>query len=177
MRPPSYRGARGSAGRTSTGGRSGLRFDGRGRGRGRSGQFRDEGPPSSLEEIGTFLHACEGEIVCLSTNKKVPYFNGAVYLENKTQVGKVEEIFGPVNDKMFTVKLIEGVNAESYEKGAKFYISPDKLLPVERFINPVSGGRASGRGRAGRAPGMRGGRGGRGTARGAARGRGGRSRF
>jgi len=25
---------------------------------------------------------------------QVPYFNGPIFLENKTQVGKVEEIFG-----------------------------------------------------------------------------------
>lgn len=35
--------------------------------------------------------------MCKLTNEKVPYFNGPIFLENKTQVGKVEEIFGPIN--------------------------------------------------------------------------------
>lgn len=87
MRPPN-RGGRVLDVRSGNSGRTGSRFSsaGRGRGRGRGGQFRDEGPPAAIEEIGTFLHACEGEIVCKSTNKKIPYFNGAIYLQNKTQV-------------------------------------------------------------------------------------------
>ena len=56
-------------------------------------------------EVGEFIHACEGEAVCKLTNPKVPYFNGPIFLENKTQVGKVEEIFGPINASMFTIKM------------------------------------------------------------------------
>lgn len=33
--------------------------------------------------MGKFVHACEGEIVCLSINTKIPYFNAPIYLENK----------------------------------------------------------------------------------------------
>ena len=61
---------------------------------------------------------------------QVPYFNGPIFLENKTQVGKVEEIFGPINASMFTIKMAEGIVATSYSKGDKFHISPDKLLPM-----------------------------------------------
>jgi H/ACA ribonucleoprotein complex subunit 1 len=67
---------------------------------------------------------------------QVPYFNGPIYLENKTQVGKVEEIFGPINASYFTIKMMDGVAAASYAKGDKFYIAPDKLLPMERFLQP-----------------------------------------
>ena len=28
---------------------------------------------------------------------QIPYFNAPIYLENKTQIGKVEEILGPIN--------------------------------------------------------------------------------
>jgi rRNA processing protein Gar1 len=35
--------------------------------------------------MGTFLHACEGEIVCESVNTKIPYFNAPIYLENKVR--------------------------------------------------------------------------------------------
>ena len=96
----------------------------------------------------------------------MPYFNGPIFLENKTQVGKVEEIFGPINASMFTIKMAEGVVASSYSKGDKFHISPDKLLPMERFL-PQKGGGGGGRG------GGRGGRGGRGGGRGGRGGRGG----
>lgn len=36
-----------------------------------------------LAEMGTFLHATEGEMVCESINTKIPYFNAPIYLENK----------------------------------------------------------------------------------------------
>ena len=90
--------------------------------------------------------------MCKLTNPKVPYFNGPIFLENKTQVGKVEEIFGPINASMFTIKMAEGVVASSYSKGDKFHISPDKLLPMERFLGGGGGG-GGGRGGGRRIPG------------------------
>ena len=45
--------------------------------------------PDQVVAMGEFLHACEGEMVCKSTNEKIPYFNAFIYLENKTQIGKV----------------------------------------------------------------------------------------
>jgi len=81
--------------------------------------------------MGTMVHAVEGEMLVASTNSKVrlrcrraaltaqvPYFNapicarshaaarlsGAV-LENKSSVGKVDEILGPINEVYFTVKV------------------------------------------------------------------------
>lgn len=36
-------------------------------------------------EMGNFLHACEGDIVCESVNAKIPYFNAPIYLENKVR--------------------------------------------------------------------------------------------
>mmetsp|Transcript_7661 Transcript_7661/g.28049 ORF Transcript_7661/g.28049 Transcript_7661/m.28049 type:complete len:167 (+) Transcript_7661:121-621(+) len=159
MRPP-VRGGRGGSGR---GGPRSPGFAARGRGRG--GQFRDEGPPATVVEVGTFMHACEGEIVCKLTSPKIPYFNGQIYLENKTQIGKVEEIFGAVSEVMFTIKLLDGIDAKSYSKGSTFHINPDKLLPIERFTAPSSAqsknARGGGRGRGGPARGR--GRGGRGA--------------
>lgn len=29
---------------------------------------------------------------------QIPYFNAPIFLENKTQIGKVEEILGPINN-------------------------------------------------------------------------------
>ncbi|KAL7216143.1 hypothetical protein ACSBR1_028148 [Camellia fascicularis] len=51
-----------------------------------------------MAKISTFLHACEGDAVTKLTNEKIPYFNAPIYLQNKTQIGKVEEIFGPINE-------------------------------------------------------------------------------
>jgi H/ACA ribonucleoprotein complex subunit 1 len=143
--------------------------------------------------MGTFMHACEGEMVCTSTNAKVPKFNAPIYLENKTSVGKVDEILGPVNDVYFTIKPAEGIQATSFKSGDKFFIGGDRLLPLEMFLpkpKPAPGApkvkRAGGRGgprgagrggprgggRGGFGGGFGGGRGG-GFSRGGAGGRGG----
>jgi len=54
---------------------------------GRGGfQQRDMGPPAQVLEMGTFVHACEGEMVVESTNPKVPHFNAPIYLENKVRL-------------------------------------------------------------------------------------------
>ena len=51
-----------------------------------------------LLEVGHCVHPCEGDLVCKSDIEKVPYFNAPIYLENKSQIGKVDEIFGPMQD-------------------------------------------------------------------------------
>jgi len=85
------------------------------------------------------MHATEGEMVCNSTNVKIPYFNAPVFLENKTPIGKVDEILGPVNQVYFTIKPSEGIQAGSFKTGDKFYIGGDKLLPLEKYVNVYSG--------------------------------------
>lgn len=109
-----------------------------GRGSGASGRGRGSSSrdliPETVVELGRFLHACEGEAICGLTQSKVPYFNAPIFTENKTQVGKIEEIFGPISKVMVTIKLLEGVQATSYSPGDTFHISPDKLLSLERFL-------------------------------------------
>lgn len=112
-------------------GRGGFRG---GRGGSRGGFGAPQGPPDTVLEMGSFMHSCEGDIMCRSINVKIPYFNAPIYLENKTQVGKVDEILGPLNEVFFTIKPSEGVQATSFKDGDKFFISPDKLLPLERFL-------------------------------------------
>lgn len=138
-------------------------------------------------EMGTFVHACEGELVCSSINPKIPYFNAPIYLENKTSIGKVDEILGPLNQVFFTIKPQDGIQATSFKAGDKFYIGGDKLLPLEKFLprpKPPPGAAKVAkrtRGGPGGARGMRGGfsRGARGAprGRGAPPGRGGRGGF
>lgn len=135
------------------------------------------GPPESVLEMGAFTHACEGEMVCRSVNVKIPYFNAPIYLENKAQIGKVDEILGPLNEVYFTVKLQDGVVATSFKPKDKVYIAPDKLLPVERFLpkpksapNKIAKRPSAGGARGGAHGGGRGARGGRGGSFGGSRG-------
>lgn len=58
-----------------------------------------------VTEVATFLHACEGDAVTKLSNEKIPHFNAAIYLENKTQIGKVDEIFGPINESVSSLSL------------------------------------------------------------------------
>jgi hypothetical protein len=50
----------------------------------------------------------------------------------KTQIGKVDEILGPINQVYFTVKPQDGIVATSFKAGDKVYIGGDKLLPLEK---------------------------------------------
>jgi len=86
-------------------------------------------------EMGSFIHAVEDEMLCSSLMAdKVPYFNAPIYLQNKSIIGKVDEILGPINEVYFSVKMGEGMVASSFKKGDKVYIGGDKLLPIERFL-------------------------------------------
>ncbi|KAF2288204.1 hypothetical protein GH714_004979 [Hevea brasiliensis] len=123
------------------------------------------------EKVSTFLHACEGDAVTKLTNEKIPYFNAPIFLQNKTQIGKVDEIFGPINESYFSIKMMEGIVATSYSPGDKFYIDPNKLLPLARFL-PQPKGQAQAAARGGRG-GSRGGSRGGGRGGGGFRGRGG----
>ncbi|KAL6898774.1 Gar1 domain-containing protein [Trichoderma evansii] len=170
----SFRGGSRGGGRGGAGGFRG--------GRGGGFQQRDMGPPAQVQEMGKFIHACEGEMVCESINPKVPHFNAQIFLENKTAVGKVDEVLGPINQVFFTIKPSEGIQATSFKEGDKFYIAPEKTLPLEKFLpkpKPPPGApkpkRAGGASRGGPRGGGRGGfsRGGRGGAGGFG-GRGGR---
>ncbi|KAI9300706.1 Gar1/Naf1 RNA binding region-domain-containing protein [Cunninghamella echinulata] len=153
------------------GSRGGGSRGGRGGGRGGFNSF-SQGPPSEVVPMGQFQHACEGEMVCKSINTKIPYFNAPIFLENKTQIGKVDEILGPLNDVYFTIKMQEGMVASSFKVDDKVYIGTDKLLPLERFLpKPKVAGKASKpTGLQGKVEKRGGGRGGRGGARGGSRG-------
>jgi H/ACA ribonucleoprotein complex subunit 1 len=131
----SFRGGGSRGGGGFRGGRGGDRGGGGfrgGRGGGGRGGFSSfqTGPPDAVFEMGQYLHACEGEMVCRSINTKIPYFNAPIYLENKSQIGKVDEILGPLNEVFFTVKLSEGFVATSFKADDKVYIAGDKLLPL-----------------------------------------------
>lgn len=88
-----------------------------------------------LSEMGSFLHSVEDEMLCSSLIvDKVPHFNAPIYLQNKSVIGKVDEILGPINEVYFSVKMGEGMVASSFKKGDKVYIAAEKLLPIDRFL-------------------------------------------
>lgn len=86
---------------------------------------------------GTFLHKSENTFVVKCTDMtRFPKFNRGVYLENKSKVGSVDEILGPLNAFYFSVKPAEGVNPASFKEGQVFYMSPEDLLSTDRFTRP-----------------------------------------
>lgn len=90
---------------------------------------------NAFAEMGSFIHAVEDEMLCSSLMPdKVPHFNAPIYLQNKSVIGKVDEILGPINEVYFSVKMGDGMVASSFKKGDKVYISGEKLLPIERFL-------------------------------------------
>jgi len=166
----SFRGGRGGSfggGSSQRGGRGGF-----GGGFGGGNRYQDAGS-DEIMPLGTFMHASEGDMFCKSVNEKIPYFNAPVFLENKTQIGKVDEILGPINELFFTVKCQEGVIATSFKANDKIFVGTDKLLPIDRFLPKPKGAKvkkSSSAGGRGGAPSRGGARGGFGGSRGGSRG-------
>jgi H/ACA ribonucleoprotein complex subunit 1 len=60
---------------------------------------REEGPPQELTEVGEVMHGSEeNQLLCKATASRVPWYSKMVYLENKAEVGTVDEVLGPVSD-------------------------------------------------------------------------------
>eukprot|EP00388_Colpodella_angusta_P006249 GDKJ01018655.1.p1 GENE.GDKJ01018655.1~~GDKJ01018655.1.p1 ORF type:complete len:418 (+),score=109.10 GDKJ01018655.1:1-1254(+) len=175
----SFRGGRGA----SSGGRGGFSGGRGGRGGFGAGGRGPMGPPDQVVPIATFMHSVPGTptlFFCKSTlTNQVPFYC-RLFRENKTELGKVDEIMGPINEVYFSATPSEGINASSLKSGEVIYADPTSLKDLQIFLprpaksekKPTSrggatggrGGAAGGRGRGGSA----GGRGGRGGARGGA---------
>lgn len=108
----------------------------------------DQGPPDHVIPFGEFQYPCENDLVCKAQIENVPYFNAPIYLENKEQVGKVDEIFGNIRDYYITVKLGECMKADNFKKKQTLFIDPNKLLPLARFL-PAPPGQKRGVGKPG----------------------------
>ncbi|CAH9108128.1 unnamed protein product [Cuscuta europaea] len=94
-----------------------------------------EGPPSDVIQVFAFMHACEGDAVTKLTNEKIMYFNAPIYMQNKTHIGKMDEIFSPISESLISIKMMERIIASSYSSGDKFHIDPVKLLPLARSFH------------------------------------------
>ncbi len=72
---------------------------GRGGGRGGFGRPNWDAPPSSVIEVGSVMHPCEEYLVVKhQLADKVPIFGRPVYLENKSKIGMIDDVFGPINE-------------------------------------------------------------------------------
>lgn len=152
------RGGGGGGGR-GRGGGGGFRGGRGGRG---GGGFGDYGPPERVIKMGTLSHTCQEDLVVKSCLGDVPYFNAPIYLENKQQIGKIDEIFGGIREYLVSVKCSENVKANSFAANSDLFIDPAKLLPLSRFLPQPPGakrigGRGGGRGGGGRGGGRGGG--------------------
>jgi H/ACA ribonucleoprotein complex subunit 1 len=161
---------------------------GRGGGRGGGGGFQRNNwseTPNTIVQIGCFMHACEDMIILNNKIKdKVPKFNHPIYLENKTKIGIIDDVFGPINEMNFSIKCDTGVKPTSFLADQKLYMQPDHFLYMSRFLpkpkpDPLAAkpkkvkgaGGSAGFGDRGGRGGFRGGdRGGRGGFRGGDRG-------
>ena len=56
---------------------------------------------------------------CTVLEKKVPLLMRSIYKENKTLIGKVDDVFGPVTAPGIAIKPTEGVKGESFKSGDK----------------------------------------------------------
>lgn len=101
---------------------------------------RDQGPPERVDPVCVFSHTCGDQIIVKSLDsKKVPKFNRGIYTENKSKVGTVDEIFGPIDGFYYSIKLVEGVSGDSYKPGDKFCMGWDDTLPIDRFLPKPKG--------------------------------------
>lgn len=117
----SFRG-RGGGGYSRGGGGGGRGFGGRGRGRGGyggGGRNFDQGPPERVIPLGYFDYTAQDDLICKVEIEDVPFFNAPIYLENKEQIGKIDEIFGNLRDYFVSIRLGENMNAASFKKNQK----------------------------------------------------------
>ncbi|EDW34850.1 GL18155 [Drosophila persimilis] len=143
-RPRGGGGGRGFRGGGGSGGGGGFKSGGsfnrggggfnRGGGRGGGRGAFDNGPPERVIPIGNFVYTCQNDLICKVAIEDVPYFNAPIFLENKEQIGKIDEIFGTVRDYSVSIKLSENVYANSFKPDQTLFIDPGKLLPIARFL-------------------------------------------
>ncbi|XP_029174097.1 H/ACA ribonucleoprotein complex subunit 1-like [Nylanderia fulva] len=166
----SFRG-RGGGGGGFRGGFRGGRGGGGGFNRGRGGGFDrgrryDQGPPETVTPLGRYEWPVEDMIIVKGEIEQIPYFHAPIYLSNKQQIGKIDEIFGNIRNYYVSVQL-ENAKPSSFEKDTQLYIDPAKLLPLQKFLPKPPGekqkggpGRVMKRGAGGRGGGFGRGRGG-----------------
>lgn len=136
----------------------------------------NDGPSSSTAEVGQFQNLCNNTAIykLTTSNSMVPFTNAFLYDEKDNKVGKVLDVYGPMDNVFFVLQPDDESYLKTLKPGQKIYTAGDKLRPESFFLGdqppPRRGGRGGGRSRGGG-----GGRGGSGGGRGGG-GRGGGGR-
>lgn len=84
--------------------------------------------------FGYFDYSCQDDLILKAEIEDVPYFNAPIFLENKSQIGKIDEIFGTLRDYSVSVKLGDNMKASSFVPKQRLFIDPAKILPLVRFL-------------------------------------------
>jgi rRNA processing protein Gar1 len=50
-----------------------------------------------VEELGEYTHTVEGMALFKGTNVKIPILKRRVFLEDKNEIGKVDDVFGQIS--------------------------------------------------------------------------------
>jgi len=69
--------------------------------------------------LGQYLYPSQDDLVVKAEIEDVPYFNAPIYLENKEQIGKIDEIFGNIRDFFVSVKLSDDIKVKSFKPHQK----------------------------------------------------------
>lgn len=72
--------------------------------------------------LGSYLYPAQDDLVVKVEIEDVPYFNAPIYLENKQQIGKIDEIFGNIRDYYVSVKLSDDIKVKFFEPNQKVSI-------------------------------------------------------
>jgi H/ACA ribonucleoprotein complex subunit 1 len=98
------------------------------------GNFRDKKQFSTeTVHLGTYIHTAGDQLILKLDHKDIPYPNSPVIL-NKSQIGKVDEVFGPINDVYVAVKLDSNTKASNFRLETKFDGYKDKFMFKDRFL-------------------------------------------
>jgi len=69
------------------------------------------------KKLGTVLHLMDKKLIVRGGRLKVEgMINSIVMSENKRKIGRVYDIFGPVNRPYVSIKTLEGVKEEELKK-------------------------------------------------------------
>ncbi len=70
-----------------------------------------------LRELGTVLHILDDELIVKGRRIKVErIINSVVVTAEKRRIGKVYDVFGPVNQPYIGIKAFEGVKEEEIKR-------------------------------------------------------------
>ena len=124
-----FRGGRGGGGggggggfrRSGGGGNFRNGRGGGGGGGGGGGRFNrmDTGPPDRVIPLGFLTHTSQDDLVIKSEIEDVPFFNAPIYLSNREQIGKIDEIFGTIRNYYVSVRLSDEVKVNSFQVNDK----------------------------------------------------------